>query len=150
MRVARGQAWLALGIGGVALVVGLVASRDEGHDPADELRRYGEHESARKRAAIARARAVAVDVDQLAAGAPAVRLEPTTFEVAVTALAVRVDGDEVSDDELVERARRIAAADPDATVMLQADADAPYQRIVEVMELLKRAGLARIAFTAKP
>ena len=145
----RVQAWVGLAIGGVALVIGLIASRGDDDDPAARLERFG-REQARRRVEAARFdRGVDVDLDRAALE----DLDPkpaSDLDVEVTALLVRVDGLEMSNDELAARAQTVAAATPDTAVTIRAHPDVEYARVVEILDLLRKAGLTQIAFTAAP
>ena len=62
-----------------------------------------------------------------------------------------VNGSPVTDDAgLTERARTALAADPTLRAVIQADGAVPHRRIVHVLDLLRGAGLARVAFGALP
>jgi biopolymer transport protein TolR len=62
-----------------------------------------------------------------------------------------VNGSPVSDDAaLTERARAALAGDPSLRAVIQADGAVPHRRIVQVLDLLRGAGLARVAFGALP
>lgn len=62
-----------------------------------------------------------------------------------------VDGVAVEDDaELTARAERELLADPDLRAVIQADGAVPHRRVVEVLDALRLAGIARIAFGTLP
>jgi biopolymer transport protein ExbD len=54
-------------------------------------------------------------------------------------------GDE---SQLTRSARDALARQPDLRVVIQADGAVPHRRVIHVIDLLKRAGVARIAFAA--
>jgi biopolymer transport protein ExbD len=56
-------------------------------------------------------------------------------------------GDE---SQLTRSARDALARQPDLRVVIQADGAVPHRRVIHVIGLLKRAGVARIAFAALP
>ena len=157
MTRARDQAWIGLAIAGVALVVGLVVSRGD-DDPADELKSYNAGEARRRAAAreltpADRMEGLSNDRPFDSTDVPHRDLVPTPasdLEVEVTTLLLRIDGHELSNDELTARAQTVAAANPDAAVTLRAHPDVPYERVVEILDLLRKAGLTQIAFTAAP
>lgn len=74
---------------------------------------------------------------------------------AFVSLALTPDGqihlDErvVTVEQLREALGRRAAQDPDTEVQLRADAQVPYGRVVELMDLAQAAGLSRIGFVAE-
>ena len=53
-------------------------------------------------------------------------------------------------DELARSLAQTAKKNPDTEVQLRADAAVPYGKVVEVMGLAQKAGLARIGFVAEP
>ena len=61
---------------------------------------------------------------------------------------VFLDDKPVSTAELATRMTGMAAQDPDTEVQLRADAAVPYGRVVEVIGVAQKAGLARIGFVA--
>lgn len=63
-----------------------------------------------------------------------------------------VDGKVASDDELSSAARAALARDPDIRATVRADGDVPHRRVMEIVDMLKRAGIHKIAFgvTQKP
>jgi biopolymer transport protein ExbD len=56
-------------------------------------------------------------------------------------------GDE---SRLTGSAREALARQPDLRVVIHADGAVPHRRVIHVIDLLKRAGIARIAFAALP
>ena len=55
-----------------------------------------------------------------------------------------------NDDALEDKARTALAGDRDLRAVLQADGDVPHRRVIHVLDLLKGAGLTRVAFGALP
>ncbi len=95
--------------------------------------------------------------------ASAIRIElPTTDAArpgdapASVSLMVDASGATFLDDRpldaaaLAARLKDAAARNPDTEVQLRADSRVPYGRIVEVMGIAQKAGLARIGFVADP
>lgn len=143
----RAQAWVGLAIGGVALVIGLIASRGDDKD-ADALRRYSEEQAALHRER--RDRAVAVPID-LPAPARDVDLDRPSLVVTIDeAGATFVGGEAVARDELHAVFTRAYARDRDTQVVIQADAATGYDAVVRVMDLAKEAGLTRLAIGTEP
>jgi len=56
----------------------------------------------------------------------------------------------LSEESLTEKARAAAAGDPELRAVIQADGDVPHRRVVRILDLLKGAGLTRVAFGALP
>jgi biopolymer transport protein ExbD len=62
-----------------------------------------------------------------------------------------VDGVAVADDRALEaRAATALAKDHDLRAVIQADGAVPHRRVVQVMDALRRAGLAKVAFGTQP
>jgi biopolymer transport protein ExbD len=55
-----------------------------------------------------------------------------------------------NDEALEEKARAALAGDRDLRAVIQADGDVPHRRVIHVLDLLKGAGLTRVAFGALP
>jgi len=55
-----------------------------------------------------------------------------------------------TDDALVERARAALGTDPELRAVIQADGGVPHRRIVRILDLLKGAGVTRVALGALP
>jgi biopolymer transport protein ExbD len=60
----------------------------------------------------------------------------------------QVDGNPVGDEELAAKARAALARDPELRAVIQADRAVAHGRVLGVMDALKSAGLARVAFGA--
>jgi len=62
-----------------------------------------------------------------------------------------VDGEAMADDEaLVRRIRAAAARDAQVRAVIDADGAVPHRRVLHALDLLKTAGIARVAFGARP
>jgi len=59
-------------------------------------------------------------------------------------------GKEVADDQLLSDLRGVLASDPVGTVILRADRKTPHGRVVQVMDVIRRAGAKRVAIAAVP
>ena len=55
-----------------------------------------------------------------------------------------------NDDALADKARVALAGDPELRAVIQADGEVPHRRVIHVLDLLKGAGLTRVAFGALP
>ena len=55
-----------------------------------------------------------------------------------------------NDEALEDKARAAMASDRDLRAVIQADGDVPHRRVIHVLDLLKGAGLTRVAFGALP
>jgi len=73
-----------------------------------------------------------------------------SVEVPVTGPIV-ANGAALGDESrLTGSAREALARQPDLRVVIHADGAVPHRRVIHVIDLLKRAGIARIAFAALP
>jgi biopolymer transport protein ExbD len=64
---------------------------------------------------------------------------------------VLVDGQPVAgDDQLLARARTAHARDADLRAVIQADGAVPHRQVMHTLDLLRRVGIARVAFGAQP
>lgn len=55
-----------------------------------------------------------------------------------------------NDEALEDKARAALAGDRDLRAVIQADGEVPHRRVIHVLDLLKGAGLTRVAFGALP
>ena len=55
-----------------------------------------------------------------------------------------------NDEVLADKARAALADDRDLRAVIQADGEVPHRRVIHVLDLLKGAGLTRVAFGALP
>ena len=63
---------------------------------------------------------------------------------------VYFENQRVTMENLKERLSNIQAANPDAAVLVKADEDIRYGRVVEVLDAARSAGLSRLAMATKP
>ena len=64
---------------------------------------------------------------------------------------ILVNGAAVPDDRaLIDAARHALASDPELRAVIQADGAVPHRRIVHILDLLRDAGVTRVAFGALP
>jgi biopolymer transport protein TolR len=62
-----------------------------------------------------------------------------------------VNGEPATDDEaLVRLAKQVLVEDAGARAVIDADGAVPHRRVIHTLDLLSRAGIARIAFGALP
>lgn len=62
-----------------------------------------------------------------------------------------VDGKAVpSDDSVLPLAQDVHAKNPELRVVIKADARVPHGRVIHVLDLLKQAGVSKIAFGVQP
>lgn len=75
--------------------------------------------------------------------------EPGALRIGLAASgAVTLDGQPMDLSTLADRL--VSLSSPDTEVHLQADRQVPYGRVAEVLGLLQKSGLHRIAFMADP
>jgi biopolymer transport protein TolR len=56
----------------------------------------------------------------------------------------------INDDELNAEMNDLGEADPDVTVMVRADEELQYKRVMEVMKILHGARITRVALVTQP
>jgi len=76
----------------------------------------------------------------------------TVFSVELTADGkTRVDSEAVADDEaLTPLAKRAKAKNKDLRAVIRADKKVEHGRVIHVLDLLRRSGVAKIAFAVTP
>ncbi|HVW24970.1 MAG TPA: biopolymer transporter ExbD [Polyangiaceae bacterium] len=89
-------------------------------------------------------RAMPMDLPKAATGGEVQRI----FSVSVRADGVTlVDGVATpSDRDFLERARAALASDPGVRAVIQADGTVEHRRVMHVLDVLRQAGLSRVAF----
>jgi biopolymer transport protein TolR len=82
--------------------------------------------------------------------------EPKRIDVAETLTItvsenerVYLEGQRVSMEELAERLANVHAAREDAAVLVKADTDLRYGRVVEVLDTVREVGISRLAMATK-
>lgn len=93
------------------------------------------------------AEALRVDLPR-AQSEPMTEPSVTTLEVMADGILL-LDGEPVSDEMLPAQLTAIAHEDSDRVLKLGGDGAVPYQRIAEVLSIVKRGGIARIAFATQ-
>jgi biopolymer transport protein TolR len=63
---------------------------------------------------------------------------------------VYLEGQRVTMEELKERLANVHAAREDAAVLIKADTDLKYGRVVEVLDAVRSIGITRLAMATKP
>ncbi len=56
----------------------------------------------------------------------------------------------VTDDKMLQLAAKAVSQDPDVRAVINADGAVPHRRIIHTLDVIKTAGIARIAFGALP
>ena len=74
------------------------------------------------------------------------------FSVGIPAVGTaQVNGAAVRDDsELAARAAAALANDKDLRAVIQADGTVAHQRVIHVLDVLRRSGLSKVAFATRP
>jgi biopolymer transport protein ExbD/biopolymer transport protein TolR len=82
---------------------------------------------------------------------PPAQNQPQIMSIALTAPGLMLlDEKEIQADDLVKQAQAQAKQHPDTEVQLRADQTVSYGRVAELIGLLQKAGLNRIAFVTEP
>lgn len=83
--------------------------------------------------------------------------EPRKIDIAdVLTIAVSenervyLENQRVTIDELKERLTNIRAAQDDVAVLIKADTDIKYGKVVEVLDAVRNVGISRLAMATKP
>lgn len=79
-------------------------------------------------------------------------LAPAATDVSVAILSdgrVVLGGEEVADEDLIERLVTARAAGHGSTLIVQADEGVPHGRVVQVMERAKEAGFSKLAVATR-
>ena len=83
--------------------------------------------------------------------------EPSRIDVAeVLTISVSenervyLEGQRVTLEELTERLSNVHAAREDVAVLIKADSDLRYGRVVEVLDTVRGVGISRLAMATKP
>ena len=63
---------------------------------------------------------------------------------------VYLEGQRVTLDELAERLANVHAAREDVAVLIKADTDLKYGKVVEVLDTVRGVGITRLAMATKP
>ena len=71
------------------------------------------------------------------------------IEIA-SAGALSVDSKPAVEQQLVELTRTAHQSNPELRVVIHADGNTPWERVVRVMDLVKQGGVDRIAFGVGP
>ena len=81
-------------------------------------------------------------------GAPETKKDVT---VMVTANgAVSVDGQMMKSDELLTRFKAVAGKDLESRVLIKGDKDVSYNKIMQVMDTARQAGLSKVVLPTEP
>lgn len=99
-------------------------------------------------ARIVVARAIPVDLPRAATGGEVQHI----FTVAIGSDgALRVDGASVEGDRaLLDAARTSASQNPELRAVINADGAVPHRNVMHVVDIIRQAGIARIAFGVEP
>ena len=88
---------------------------------------------------------------ELPKAAPSTETHTVLSVVVPASGTIFVDGVAVEDDSaLLASARAAAAKSPDVRAVIKADAATTHGRVIHVLDLLKQAGISKIAFGVEP
>lgn len=76
--------------------------------------------------------------------------QATALTLVVGRTGVSVDGQNLSDDELLTRARRHLQQHPELAIRVQPAADTPLQRVMTILDTLSAAGLEPLTLVRDP
>lgn len=85
------------------------------------------------------------------ASAEALKKENKEIIVSISSEGVlSIEGKSVNINDLTVRFKTIQSKNPDATVIIQGDAEARHGKVVQVMDAAKGAGLNKLAIATRP
>jgi biopolymer transport protein ExbD len=92
-------------------------------------------------------RAVPMDLPKAATGGEVQQI----FSVALQAdQQLTVDGVALTDEQLLSTARAALAAQPDLRAVIDAAGNVPHSRVLSALDVLRQAGVTRVAFGVAP
>jgi biopolymer transport protein ExbD len=91
--------------------------------------------------------AVPLDLPQAATGE---EMQVVLSIIVPTSGLVLVNGAAVDDGALLAKVRDALSRDPDVRAVINADGATAHRRVIRTLDLLRQAGVARIAFGALP
>ncbi len=93
---------------------------------------------------------VGVAVDLPKAGAAALQDKKQPLELSITAKQVMLQDKAVSLKDLPARLQAIAAENKDAAIHIRADKTLPYEQVMQVIGMVRQAGLTKLALITSP
>ncbi len=100
-------------------------------------------------ALMVRADVLGVSLPELTSGTTAERVEPITLTLRADG-SVRLMGETVEPDALLDAVRALREDRPDAPVLLAADVDAGAGRLIELADALVGAGVTQFSVVGRP
>jgi biopolymer transport protein ExbD len=64
--------------------------------------------------------------------------------------SIQVAGEKLDDAQLLARAKAALAQSPELRAIIDADGNVPHHRVMATLDVLRQAGLARVAFGVSP
>jgi biopolymer transport protein TolR len=83
-------------------------------------------------------------------GTPKEPVVVSVYADGAYALMFEKQNQSVGGEELTARLRAIHEQNPDATVLVNGDRDASYQRIINAIDLINAAGVTRVSLISRP
>jgi biopolymer transport protein ExbD len=97
---------------------------------------------------VVRRQGLPLDLPRATSGEAVQELLVVSIDPAGT---IEMDGHRMEDDEAVRaRARSALRGDRETRAVLQADGSVPHRQVMHALDLLRQAGIARIAFAVLP
>jgi biopolymer transport protein ExbD len=92
--------------------------------------------------------AVGVELPKAATGAEA---PPATLAIVVPRHGpVKLDGQATTMEQLAAKVREAAGRSADAQAVVSADRQVPYERVVEVVDVVRSGGIRKLALSVEP
>jgi len=92
-------------------------------------------------------RAVPMDLPKAATGG---EVQQVFSVIVLPDHSIQVDAQRLDDAQLLEKARAALKAHPDMRAVIDADGTVPHSRVLSTLDVLRQAGLARVAFGVSP
>jgi biopolymer transport protein ExbD len=92
-------------------------------------------------------RAVPMDLPKAATGGAVQEIFSVSLPPDQTLI---LEGKTLTDTELLARARAAVAKNPELRAIIDADGSVPHKRVLGTLDILRQAGLSRVAFGASP
>ena len=92
-------------------------------------------------------RAVPMDLPKAATGG---EVQQVFSVVLLPDHSIQVDGQKLDEPQLLDRARSALKAHPELRAVIDADGNVPHNRVLSTLDVLRQAGLSRVAFGVAP
>jgi len=92
-------------------------------------------------------RAVPMDLPKAATGG---EVQQVFSVILLPDHTIQVDGAKLDDAQLLAKAKSALSAHPELRAIIDADGNVPHSRVLSTLDVLRQAGLSRVAFGVSP